>query len=397
VDTNVLKVDTTLNRVGILTATPNSALEVAGSIRTTNAGGSAAAATGVFDYVAGTTTRFVSYGANTSTAGAFQFTGLSSNASVGDVRYGIDATGVHSWQNVGGVAGTAMTLNSTGLGVGTSATSKLTIKPSASSSGILEVLTGSTNTDSLRVSGGGTVNSWLELRGYLGVKLYSDATNTVTVDSAGNCGIGVTPSAWTSSVRAIDIVSGGLGVFSGGITHNAYFDNTDARWEYKVNGSATYYNLQTGIHQWFVAASGTANNPITTFATASMTLDASGNLLVGTTSLAGSSSNATAVILGSARTANGSVSTTTAVASTIFSITAALRGRYEVVALIANSGSPASYTSVASVIWDGNGGRVVANNGTNLTITLSGSDVQVTQTSGSAQTVFWSFLRVALA
>jgi hypothetical protein len=75
-----------------------------------------------------------------------------------------------------------------------------------------------------------------------------------------------------------------LGVFSGGITHNAYFDNTDARWEYKVNGSATYYNLQTGIHQWFVAASGTANNPITTFATAAMTLDASGNLLVGTTS-----------------------------------------------------------------------------------------------------------------
>jgi hypothetical protein len=267
----------------------------------------------------------------------------------------------------------------------------------ASTAAITGVLIGNTVADltvGVDASGNGRITA--DASKYLG--LGSGGLNDrVILDSAGNVGIFVTPSAWTSSVRAIDIVSGGLGVFSGGITHNAYFDNTDARWEYKGTGAATYYNLQTGIHQWFVAASGTANNPITTFATASMTLDASGNLLVGTTSLAGSSSNATAVILGSARTANGSVSTTTAVASTIFSITAALRGRYEVVALIANSGSPASYTSVASVIWDGNGGRVVANNGTNLTITLSGSDVQVTQTSGSAQTVFWSFLRVALA
>jgi hypothetical protein len=113
--------------------------------------------------------------------------------------------------------------------------------------------------------------------------LIGDETAVATrllIDSAGNVGIAVTPSAWTSSVRAIDIVSGGLGVFSGGITHNAYFDNTDARWEYKGTGPATYYNLQTGVHQWFVAASGTANNPITTFATAAMTLDASGNLIL---------------------------------------------------------------------------------------------------------------------
>jgi hypothetical protein len=36
----------------------------------------------------------------------------------GATRYYVDNTGVQTWQNVGGVAGTAMTLNSNGLGVG---------------------------------------------------------------------------------------------------------------------------------------------------------------------------------------------------------------------------------------------------------------------------------------
>ena len=103
--------------------------------------------------------------------------------------------------------------------------------------------------------------------------------------SGGNVGIGVTPSAWLTGVKALDIGSSALAAYSGGITHNAYFDNTDGRWEYKGTGAATFYNPQNGVHQWFVAASGTANNAITTFSSASMTLDASGNLLVGTTSL----------------------------------------------------------------------------------------------------------------
>jgi hypothetical protein len=42
-------------------------------------------------------------------------------------RYRLDSTGIATWSNVGGVAGTAMTLNSTGLGVGTSPTSKLSL------------------------------------------------------------------------------------------------------------------------------------------------------------------------------------------------------------------------------------------------------------------------------
>jgi len=94
----------------------------------------------------------------------------------------------------------------------------------------------------------------------------------------GNVAVGTTSSPWLTGVKALDIGSSGLAAYSGGITHNAYFDNTDSRWEYKGTGAATFYNPQNGVHQWFVAASGTANNPITTFATAAMELTASGNL-----------------------------------------------------------------------------------------------------------------------
>ena len=200
-------------------------------------------------------------------------------------QYRIAPLGVFSWYD--GAGGTRMTLNSTGLGVGGSPTSKLTIKPSASSSGILEVLTGSTNTDSLRVSGGGTVNSWLELRGYLGVKLYSDATNTVTVDSAGNCGIGVTPSAYGTGIKGLDIGAWtsvaqiGAASFLG---FNSYASTT-GQFNYKNNGAiALGYFQTTSGHLWLNAPSNAgAAGANATFTTA-MSLDGSGNLLVGTTS-----------------------------------------------------------------------------------------------------------------
>jgi hypothetical protein len=110
-------------------------------------------------------------------------------------------------------------------------------------------------------------------------RIYNSVGNDVViVNNIGNVGIGVTPSPWLAAVKSVDIGSQAMGIFSGGITHNAYYDNTDGRWEYKGNGSAVYYNLQGGIHEWYVAAAGVANNPITTFATAAMSLTTAGNL-----------------------------------------------------------------------------------------------------------------------
>jgi len=287
VDTSTLKVDSANNRVGIGTASPAETLHVSG--------GNIRMSINQFLYLYyGSATNYASLGADNS--GNVQvFTGLSSPAN----RFQIANDGVSTWSNVGGVAGTAMTLNSTGLGVGASPGQKLDV---VSSTGCVARIRGGSGsgqsaafyvsntagTSTLAAFGdganmiGGTVDSSAMVYAGASIPLvfYVNSAERMRIDSAGNLGVGVTPSAWTSSVRAVDIVSGGLGVFSGGITHNAYFDNTDARWEYKGTGPATYYNLQTGVHQWFVAASGTANNPITTFATAAMTLDASGNLIL---------------------------------------------------------------------------------------------------------------------
>ena len=99
------------------------------------------------------------------------------------------------------------------------------------------------------------------------------------IDSSGRVGVGVTPKSWLTSVNVIDVGTSAAAYYSGGVTHNAYFDNTNNRWEYKGTGAATFYNIQGGTHIWSYAASGTADNPITF--NEAMRIDTSGNLLVG--------------------------------------------------------------------------------------------------------------------
>jgi len=67
------------------------------------------------------------------------------------------------------------------------------------------------------------------------------------------------------------------------VTQNAY--NNGTNWIYKSTASASFYRQQSGVHYWFNAASGTSGTAITF--TQALTLDGSGNLLVGTTSAAG--------------------------------------------------------------------------------------------------------------
>jgi hypothetical protein len=105
----------------------------------------------------------------------------------------------------------------------------------------------------------------------------------MTLDSSGNVGIGVTPSAWGSG-KAIEVLEKGYGIWNGTgssyLLANAYFNSG---FKYANTGSqATHYYQYQGTHVWSTAASGTAGNAITF--TQAMTLDDSGNLLVGTTS-----------------------------------------------------------------------------------------------------------------
>ena len=105
-------------------------------------------------------------------------------------------------------------------------------------------------------------------------------TRQLTLDASGNLGLGVTPSAWNLG-PAMQV--GGASIFGYNnqfiSLSNAYYNGG---YKYVASAAATQYAQTGGQHQWLTAASGTAGNAITF--TQAMTLDASGNLIVGTTS-----------------------------------------------------------------------------------------------------------------
>jgi len=108
-------------------------------------------------------------------------------------------------------------------------------------------------------------------------------TERMRLDSSGNLGLGVTPSAWWSAVKALQVR--GAAIVSSGVTNSSVanaFLNSSAAWTYYGTGNATHYEQTLGQHRFFTAPSGTAGNAISF--TQAMTLDASGNLGIGTTS-----------------------------------------------------------------------------------------------------------------
>jgi hypothetical protein len=118
------------------------------------------------------------------------------------------------------------------------------------------------------------------------VILYTNSTDRVTLDSSGNLGLGVTPSAWTS-YKAMQLSGSayiyGFGNDELGLGQGAYYSSG---WKYAATGvPATWYIAYRGSHIWQTAPSGTAGNAITF--TQAMTLDASGNLGIGTSSIFG--------------------------------------------------------------------------------------------------------------
>jgi hypothetical protein len=226
-------------------------------------------------------------------------------------RYSISDTGVSTWY-VGGTR--SMDLTSTGLGIGTSSpvaklhvsgantvtNSRGTVFVGSDSSWAINqggqiALGGTFQGDATQIAFGNiagrkensTVGSG---NGYLAFA--TSANNGVLsecarIDSSGNLGLGVTPSAWGQG-RAFEISAVGEGLWGNGLgdiwmINGAYFNSG---WKYSGTTRATAYRQGAGTtdgsHAWYTAASGTAGNAISF--TQAMTLDASSRLGIKQTS-----------------------------------------------------------------------------------------------------------------
>jgi hypothetical protein len=224
-----------------------------------------------------------------------------------------------------------MRLDSTGLGIGTSSPSyKLdvagTINSGASTatgynlvfrtSGITtgRVQTALTNTSGDFWTGiegstaGATLTGSAAYSAFAGtftnnpLYLVTNGVIRTTLDSSGNLGLGVTPSAWSGlSGGAFQTLGGGaiwsLGADDCWFSQNAY-ENSGRKYIQSFEASA--YQQRSGTHRWFTAPSGTAGNAISF--TQALTLDANRNLLLNGTAAPASGVGTFAIFNGTAPT-----------------------------------------------------------------------------------------------
>lgn len=127
---------------------------------------------------------------------------------------------------------------------------------------------GNASTDTLNVGNGGLVK-----------------------DASGNLGVRVVPSAWQSSIVALQLsTKAALWQTGGGATSisNNIYRNSSAQDIYLTTAATSSYAQNSGIHSWLISPSGTAGNPATQ--TTAMTLHNSGGLSLGNTTDSGAGS-----------------------------------------------------------------------------------------------------------
>jgi hypothetical protein len=260
--------DASAESLGIGTSSPAETLHVAGAIATTAGISGHGANRATFSQEGAGGAFIQSYGANNSTMGAFVFRQASSDFSLNAIPLTISATGAATF---GG------TVDSKG---------QMIIRRTVSSN------------EQLRLASEDGIVSITAYNGIstdrVAIHFVQDTTGTdytpMVIDASGSVGIGVVPIA--HHYKSLEIGNAGSQI-TGRTEADTYFMSglywsSSSTIKYAVSSVPVgYYNITNGAHSWNNSAAGTAGNDATI--NTAMTLDASGNLLVGCASLPSSS------------------------------------------------------------------------------------------------------------
>jgi hypothetical protein len=192
-------------------------------------------------------------------------------------------------------SGSALVFDGTNLGVGTSSptASKIHIKQTSNSQGIR--LESNVNDSQFLFYNSNSEPEWRQVATYGStgsfqpITWWTSDTKRMTLDTSGNLGLGVTPSAWAGGFTALQVKQGvfASNQFSAGNLQTFFGSNVyyDGSYRFITSGSASArYAQNENVHAWYQSTgTGTAGSAITF--TQAMTLDASGNLGLGTTTI----------------------------------------------------------------------------------------------------------------
>ena len=150
-----------------------------------------------------------------------------------------------------------------------------------SATGVTTVQAGTAELPAITTTGDTNTGIWFPAADT--IAFTEGGVESMRIDSSGNLGLGVAPSAWDSTYKAIQV--GARSMFFGigseaNMANNAYYNSG---YKYVAASAAGLYTIDTNVHKWYRSTSTPSIGASTAFDQA-MTLDASGNLGVGVTS-----------------------------------------------------------------------------------------------------------------